>query len=100
MTTANGQSLTGCVGVPVRILLESTPGSGAIWYAPTPPTGTTIDSLDSIPASPGIGGSVQQVFLFQADAPGIYTLDFQLKRTWEPVVRDERSVIIRIRPCR
>ena len=100
MPTADGQHLTGCVGVPVRILLESTPGSGAIWYAPAPPPGTTIDSLDSIVAGPGIGGSVQQVFLFRADAPGIYTLDFQLKRAWEPVVRDERSVIVRIRPCR
>jgi hypothetical protein len=96
LSTANEDRLTGRVGVPVRILLESTPGTGAIWYPSSVPPGTTIDSLDSIPISPGIGGSVHQVFLFQADVPGTYTLDFQLKREWEPVVRGERHVVIQI----
>jgi hypothetical protein len=93
---ADGDRLTGSVGEPVRICLESTPGTGAIWYAPAAPPHATIDSLDAIPASPGIGGSVHQVFLFRADAPGTYTLSFQLKREWEPVVRSERRFVIRI----
>jgi predicted secreted protein len=94
--TANDDVLTGRVGAPVRILLESTPGTGAIWYAPVAPPHATIDSLDSISAGPGIGGPVQQVFLFRADAPGTYTLNFQLKRVWEPVVRRERHFVIQI----
>jgi len=93
---ANGDWLTGSVGEPVRISLDSTPGTGAIWYAPVAPPHATIDSLDAIPASPGIGGSVHQVFLFRADAPGTYTLGFQLKREWEPDVRGERHVVVQI----
>jgi len=96
LQTTNDDWLTGCVGVPLRVLLTSTPGTGAIWYAPAAPPGTTIDSLDAIPASPGIGGPVHQVFLFKADAPGTYTLDFQLKRAWEPIVREERHLVIKV----
>jgi hypothetical protein len=94
LPTADEERLTGRVGVPVPILLESTPGTGAVWYAPAAPPGTTIDSRDSIPISPGIGGAVHQVLLFQADAPGTYTLDFQLKREWGPVVRGERRLVV------
>lgn len=97
-STADNQ-LTGKVGSPVQILLESTPGTGAIWYAPPSPPHTTITSLDSKPLGSGVGGSVQQVFVFQADAPGTYTLDFRLKREWETEVRRERKVVIRIDPA-
>ena len=96
LSSANDDMLTGRVGAPVRILLESTPGTGAIWYAPVAPPHATIDTLDSIPAGPGIGGRVQQVFLFRADVPGTYVLDFHLKRAWEPVVRRERHFVIQI----
>ena len=84
------------MGEPVSILLESTPGTGAIWYAPAAPPQTTIESVDAIPASRGIGGAVQQVFEFRADAPGTYELSFQLKREWETAVREERQVVIQI----
>ena len=94
--TASSDELTGIVGEPVSILLQSTPGTGAIWYAPEAPPQSTIESLDAIPEGGGIGGAVHQVFEFQADAPGTYELSFQLKREWETAVREERQVVIQI----
>ncbi len=93
---ASSDWVTGGVGEPVRISLESTPGTGAIWYAPAAPPNTTIESLDAIPAGQGMGGPVHQIFLFRAEAPGTYELCFQLKREWETVVRAERQLVIRI----
>ena len=72
-TDASGDQRAGIVGEPVSILLESTPGTGAIWYAPPAPPDTTIMSLDAVPGGGGIGGAVHQVFEFQADAPGTYS---------------------------
>ena len=95
-TAASGDKRTGIVGEPVSILLESTPGTGAIWYAPAAPPHTTIESVDAIPAGRGIGGAVLQVFEFRADAPGTYELSFQLKREWETAVREERQVVMQI----
>jgi hypothetical protein len=93
---ASSYELTGIVGAPVSILLESTPGSGAIWYAPEAPPHTTLESLDAIPEGGGIGGAVTQVFEFRADAPGTYELGFRLKREWETAVREQREVVIQI----
>ena len=95
-SAASSDELTGIVGEPVSILLESTPGSGAIWYAPEAPPHTTLEGLDAIPGGGGIGGAVKQVFVFQADAPGTYQLGFRLKREWETAVREERRVVIQI----
>ena len=95
---ASDEQLTGRVGEPVHVYPESTPGTGAIWYAPAAPPASTIESLDAIPADPGMGGAVLQDFVFTADAPGTYTLDFRLKREWEPVVRGERRVVIQVGP--
>ena len=80
----------------MQILLESMPGTGAIWYAPPAPSQTTIESLDSRRLEPGIGGPVLQAFEFRANAPGAYRLTFQLKREWEGVVRRERHVVVSI----
>lgn len=91
--------MTGRVGEAVQIRLASTPGTGAIWYAPPPPPHTTIESMASKPMGSGVGGSVQQVFVFQADAPGTYSLEFRLKRQWEKEVQKERTVVIRITPA-
>jgi predicted secreted protein len=96
LPTQDGESLTARVGEPVRIVLSSTPGTGAMWYPSSIPPHAEIATMDSIPTGTGVGGSVQQVFLFTADAPGTYTLSFQLKRAWEPVVRSERHFIIRV----
>jgi predicted secreted protein len=94
--STDDNQLTGRVGEPVQIRLASTPGTGAIWYAPPSPPHTTIESMASKPLGSGVGGSVQQVFVFRADAPGTYPLEFRLKREWEKEVRKEQKVVIRI----
>jgi predicted secreted protein len=90
------ENLSGRVGRPVQIQLKCTPGTGAIWYPKTTPTGAALSREDSEPLGPGVGGAVLQKFAFQADSAGTYELVFELKRAWETVVRQEKRVVVRV----
>lgn len=84
------------VGQPLRVLLEAIPGTGAIWYLPKTPAHAIVERAESEAMSESVGGAARQVFVFQADADGMYELDFELKRSWEPVVRRRKRVVVRV----
>ena len=90
------EHLSARVGKPLRVRLESIPGTGAIWYLLKSPAHASVEPADSEAMSSGVGGAVRQVFVFQADADGTYELDFELKRSWETVVRRRRRVVVRV----
>ena len=66
--------------------LKSTPGSGAIWYY-APLSGAPALAREDRTPDANIGGALLQTFVFRADATGERTLTFELKRSWEKVVR-------------
>jgi predicted secreted protein len=90
--------LTGRIGTPVSIRLQSVPSSGAIWYAAATDPGGELTALDPIARSAAPGGQVEQVFEFRATAPGTYRLQFELKRIWEPDVRGRRLFTVHMQP--
>lgn len=75
--------------------LESIPGSGAIWYY-VPSSDMVKLAREERKASAEIGGALLQVFVFRAEVPGTYILNFELKRAWEHVVRRRTSVTVSV----
>jgi predicted secreted protein len=71
--------------------LESTPGSGTIWYY-VPTSGAPELAQEDRKPSADIGGTLVQTFVFRIGAPGTYLLQFELKRAWENIVRRRISV--------
>jgi hypothetical protein len=96
MSQADADVLTGRVGQPVSIRLESTPSSGALWYASSPEPPAELSARDPIVRDAAPGGRVDQLFEFRASAPGIYRLRFDLKRAWEPAVRRQRHITVHV----
>jgi hypothetical protein len=91
------QLLTGRTGSPITIALRCTPGSGAIWHSSAAPPGTTLECIEFVQTpDEGIGGLAEQVFSFIALMQGVYELRFELKRQWEPAIRDARTFRITI----
>jgi hypothetical protein len=88
--------LSATVGVPTTISLESTPGSGAIWYGPAQFPGADLRELPSVAIDPGVGGRARQQFLFVPKQPGVFVVTFQLRRAWEDAVRREASFRITV----
>lgn len=89
-------NLTAHPGEQVEVALQSTPGTGAIWRLS--PDVRQPDSLEEHrEATPGIGGAVTQLFTFAYTKPGDYRLAFDLKRPWEPEVRNHVSVNVEVR---
>ena len=83
------------VGEEFAVDLESTPGSGAIWYC-VPFSDAVILAREERKPSDDIGGTLLQTFVFHADAPGTYLLHFELKRAWEKIVRSRVSVTVSV----
>jgi Chagasin family peptidase inhibitor I42 len=75
--------------------LESTPGSGTIWYY-VPISGAPELAQEDRKPSANIGGTLVQTFVFRIGAPGIYLLQFELKRAWENIVRRRISVTVSV----
>jgi predicted secreted protein len=75
--------------------LESTPGSGAIWYY-VPLPGVTMLAREERKPSASIGGTLVQTFVFRAETAGTYVLNFELKRVWESTVRRRVSVTVSV----
>jgi len=96
MSQADTDVLSGRVGQPVSIRLESTPSSGALWYASEPEPHGELNARDPIVRDAAPGGQVDQVFEFRAPAPGTYRLRFDLKRAWEPEVRRQRHITVHV----
>ena len=71
--------------------LESTPGSGAIWYF-VPFSDAAVLVREDRKPSDNIGGALIQTFVFRVDAPGTYLLHLELRRAWEEIVRRRVSV--------
>jgi len=82
-------------GEEFAIDLESTPGSGAIWYY-VPISGAPTLAREERKPSDNIGGTLIQTFVFRAGAPGTCLLHFELRRAWEEIVRRRVSVTVSV----
>ena len=88
------------VGEAFEIALQATPTAGFRWELSFPTDAAEL--VDFIGAEwqqmqPRlIGGSATQVFRFNAVAPGELTLVFEYRRPWEPSVRKQEAVHLRI----
>ena len=89
-------NLTAQAGEHVEVALQSTPSTGAIWRLA--PDVRRPDSLEEHrEPTPGVGGAVTQLFTFCYAKPGEYQLAFDLKRPWEPEVRNHVRVTVEVR---
>jgi hypothetical protein len=90
------EPLTGAPHEEIRIALEATPGSGAMWFPATVPGNATLHTGSIIPDDRSIGAQAVQEFLFRAPESGTYTIAFELKRPSDNIVRRRQEVTIRI----
>jgi hypothetical protein len=88
--------LTGAPNQAIRIALDATPGSGAMWFPSTVPDDAMLAPGRIIPDPQSIGGGAVQEFHFSAPSSGTYVIAFELKRPFDNVVRRQRHVTIRI----
>lgn len=89
-------NLSAHAGEQVEVALQSTPSTGAIWRLA--PGVRQPDSLhEHREPTQGIGGAVTQLFTFSYTHPGKYELAFDLKRPWEPEVRNHVRVHVDVR---
>lgn len=90
------EPLTGVPNEEIRIALEATPGSGAMWFPVSVPRKVTLNTGRIIPDDRSIGAQAVQEFLFQAPESGTYTISFELKRPSDNIVRRRHQVTVRI----
>jgi hypothetical protein len=90
------EQLTGGPNAQIRIALEASPGSGAMWFPSTVPDNAILHKGRIVPDDSSIGGQAVQEFLFQASAAGTYVVVFELKRPSDNIVRRRHEVTIRI----
>ena len=85
-------------GQAFKVALEASPGAGYVWALQALPAGVTlVDSSQEPPASGLLpGGSIIQVFRFQALARGEHAIGFVRKRAWESEAVDSRTVTVRV----
>ncbi len=83
-------------GRPFAVILADRPGSGHAWSCPELPAGITlIDTryLAEIPRE--VGSPRDKEFRLVAERSGVYTLVFELRRSWEATPVQERVVHIK-----
>lgn len=89
--------ITARAGADCEVNLQSTPGSGAVWrYVPASDLPILVRQ-EMRPVGEGVGGQAQQVFVFRIPQAGDVTLDFELKRSWEPQVRSRARAVVHVR---
>ena len=71
------------VGQKFDIDLEAVPGGGYVWNIAQRPNEIKLISQDVVSISKEIGGNSLQRFTLSAHQPGVYSLVFELKRSWE-----------------
>ena len=71
------------LGQPFTIDLEAIPGGGYLWSIAQSPTELELIGQEVLSISKEIGGNSIQRFTLLAHREGIYSLIFELKRSWE-----------------
>jgi predicted secreted protein len=71
------------IGQPFVIDLEAMPGAGYMWELARQPGEVELVHQEVVAISEEVGGSSTQRFTLVAHQAGSYSLEFELKRTWE-----------------
>ena len=90
-------TLTATAGQELRVELESIPASGARWQHLQDASGPQLMREEGQPLGQAAGDATLQVFVFRCGQPGSYTLRFQLRRVWEPLPRQEKTIHVDVR---
>ena len=85
-------------GQAFKVALEASPGAGYVWALQALPEGVTLVDSNQEPPASGLlpGGSIIQVFRFQAMVRGEHAIGFVLKRAWESEVAESRTVTVKV----
>jgi Chagasin family peptidase inhibitor I42 len=83
-------------GEEIEIVLESIPGSGAIWLKKSAGS-DAISVREERDASQNMGGHTDQKFIFNFAESGRYVIEFELKRPWENVVQRKAIAMFNVR---
>ena len=89
--------LKASAGKPFQVELAATPTTGYAWELAAAPDGVQLLGSHFTPptsAVPGAGGT--QVFELQAARPGHLSLQFVLKRSWEPEPARRETVEVEV----
>ncbi|WP_437683931.1 protease inhibitor I42 family protein [Sorangium sp. So ce131] len=85
----------------VEVRLPETPTSGYLWHLVGPPDGVRVVARDLEPSPAALGAAGAggcRVFRLAVDAPGEYTLTFELRRPWEHTPRERARLLVIITP--
>ena len=84
------------LGQEFNIDLEAIPGGGYSWGVDHIPDAIELISQSVTSVSKEIGGNSMQRFIFSARQNGTYSLNFELKRSWEKQAVKTASFTIRV----